>query len=49
MLIKEGKWYAGWKNICLSIVNALCFLIGMMILACGTYVAANLHNLLSLC
>jgi len=37
LLIKEGKWYQGWKNITLSIINAICFLIGIGILGCGTY------------
>ncbi|PBP20209.1 hypothetical protein BUE80_DR009069 [Diplocarpon rosae] len=36
MLIKEGKWYAK-KNIFLSIVNALVFIIGMIVLVAGTY------------
>ncbi|KAF1343783.1 N amino acid transport system protein [Delphinella strobiligena] len=41
MLIKEGKWYEGWKNITLSILNALCFIIGMAVLGCGTYAAVQ--------
>ena len=32
MLLKEGKWYKGWKNITLSIVNAMVFLMGIIIL-----------------
>ncbi|KAK2627094.1 hypothetical protein QTJ16_003060 [Diplocarpon rosae] len=36
MLIKEGKWYAK-QNIFLSIVNALVFVIGMIVLVAGTY------------
>ncbi|KAK5118703.1 hypothetical protein LTR85_007909 [Meristemomyces frigidus] len=40
-LIKEGKWYHGWKNICLSIVNALVFVIGITTLGCGTYAAVQ--------
>jgi hypothetical protein len=36
-LIKEGKWYQGWKNISLSVLNAIIFAIGMIILGCGTY------------
>jgi len=40
-LIKEGKWYKGWKNICLSIINALCFIIGIIILGCGAYAAVQ--------
>jgi len=37
MLIKEGKWNAGWHNISLSILNGLCFVIGIAVLGCGTY------------
>jgi hypothetical protein len=40
-LVKEGKWYKGWKNITLSIVNALVFCIGLMVLACGTYASVQ--------
>lgn len=40
-LIKEGKWYHGWKNICLSLVNALVFAIGITTFGCGTYAAVN--------
>jgi hypothetical protein len=36
-LIKVGKWNAGWKNICLSILNSITFLIGIAVLGCGTY------------
>jgi len=36
-LIKEGKWNATWKNIGLSITNALCLIIGVIVLICGTY------------
>lgn len=35
-LIKEGKWYEK-KNLFLSIVNALVFCIGMIVLVAGTY------------
>jgi len=38
MLIKKGKWYSK-KNIFLSIVNAIVFLIGMIVLVAGTYSA----------
>lgn len=31
MLIKEGKWNAGWKNISLSMLNGLCFIVGVSI------------------
>ena len=37
-LIKKGKWYAK-KNIFLSIVNAIIFVIGMVVLVAGTYSA----------
>lgn len=37
MLIKEGKWYKGWRNITFSILNGACFIIGLAILGCGTY------------
>ncbi|KAL8770760.1 MAG: hypothetical protein Q9209_003627 [Squamulea sp. 1 TL-2023] len=40
-LIKEGKWNANAKNIGLSIVNALVFLIGVVILACGSYASVE--------
>lgn len=41
MLIKEGKWYAGWRNIVLSIMNAFCFLIGIAVLGIGTYASVQ--------
>lgn len=41
MLIKEGKWYDGWRNISLSILNAICFIIGLAVLGCGTYAAVQ--------
>jgi len=37
MLIKEGKWNKDWKNITLSIVNGIIFVMGIAILGCGTY------------
>ena len=40
-LVKEGKWNATRKNIALSVVNALIFLIGMCILVCGTYASVE--------
>ncbi|KAJ4359834.1 uncharacterized protein N0V89_000390 [Didymosphaeria variabile] len=40
-LIKEGKWYQGWKNISLSILNACVFVIGIAILGCGTYASVQ--------
>lgn len=36
-LIKEGKWYEGWRNISLSILNGIVFVFGIAILVCGTY------------
>jgi hypothetical protein len=44
-LVKEGKWYKGWKNICLSITNVAIFVIGMAILGCGTY--ASIQDILN--
>lgn len=35
-LIKEGKWYEK-KNLLLAVVNAVVFVIGIIILGCGTY------------
>ncbi|KAF2449515.1 hypothetical protein P171DRAFT_194710 [Karstenula rhodostoma CBS 690.94] len=40
-LIKEGKWNQGWKNISLSILNACIFIIGIIILGCGTYASVQ--------
>ena len=31
-LIKEGKWYHGWTNISLSIVNGLILIVGVLVL-----------------
>ncbi|GAB1319573.1 Amino acid transporter transmembrane domain-containing protein [Madurella fahalii] len=36
MLIKEGKWYER-KNLVLAGANALCFVIGIVVLGVGTY------------
>lgn len=44
-IVKEGKWNANTKNICLSVVNAIVFLIGMVILVGGTY--ASVEDILS--
>ncbi len=41
LLIKEGKWYQGWHNITLSIVNALVFAIGILTLGAGTYASVQ--------
>ncbi len=40
-LIKEGKWYVGWKNVCLSVLNGLVFCIGLITLGCGTYASVE--------
>lgn len=40
-LVKEGSWYKGWRNICLSIINAIIFVLGMTILGCGTYASVQ--------
>lgn len=40
-LIKEGKWYEGRKNICLSLLNGLCLVVGVAVLGCGTYAAVQ--------
>lgn len=40
-LVKEGKWHEGRKNICLSIVNAIVFCIGLAVLGCGTYASVQ--------
>jgi hypothetical protein len=40
-LLKEGKWNRGWRNITLSIVNAFVFILGMVILGCGTYASVQ--------
>ncbi|GAM90078.1 hypothetical protein ANO11243_081180 [Dothideomycetidae sp. 11243] len=41
MLIKEGEWNSGWKNITLSILNTVCLLIGIGVLGCGTYASVK--------
>ncbi|CAF9922480.1 MAG: hypothetical protein GOMPHAMPRED_002572 [Gomphillus americanus] len=40
-LVKQGKWYEGWHNIALSMMNTLVFLIGMAVLGCGTYASVQ--------
>jgi hypothetical protein len=40
-LIKVGKWNDGWRNICLSILNSCTFLIGILVLGCGTYASVQ--------
>lgn len=41
LLIKEGPWYRGWHNICLSIVNGLAFVVGIGVLGMGTYASVQ--------
>ena len=41
LLIKQGKWYEGRKNIALSILNGLCLAIGVAVLGCGTYASVQ--------
>ncbi|GAB7358072.1 hypothetical protein MBLNU230_g0234t1 [Neophaeotheca triangularis] len=41
MLIKEGKWNDGWKNITLSVLNAVIFCMGLAILGLGTYASVQ--------
>ncbi|KAB8349557.1 hypothetical protein FH972_023581 [Carpinus fangiana] len=41
MLIKEGKWNSGWKNISLSVLNAIVLIIGLTTLGCGTYASVQ--------
>ena len=36
MFIMEGKWYER-KNWALSVANILCFIVGVVVLAVGTY------------
>jgi len=40
-LIKEGPWYRGWKNLTLSAMNALAFIIGVVTLGAGTYASVQ--------
>lgn len=41
VLIREGPWYKGTKNICLSIINGIIFVMGLAILGCGAYASAK--------
>ena len=41
LLIKEGKWNATRWNTILSIVNGAVFILGMVILVCGTYASVK--------
>ncbi|KAH7093372.1 transmembrane amino acid transporter protein-domain-containing protein [Paraphoma chrysanthemicola] len=40
-LVKEGKWNANAKNIILSILNAVVFVIGLVVLGAGTYASVE--------
>ncbi|KAK0636691.1 transmembrane amino acid transporter protein-domain-containing protein [Bombardia bombarda] len=40
MFIKQGKWHQG-KNLWLSLLNGLCFIIGLIVLGVGTYAAVD--------
>jgi amino acid permease len=40
-LVKVGKWNANAKNITLSILNAVIFLIGIIVLGAGTYASVE--------
>ena len=37
VLKKNGEWYKSWRNKCISIICAVIFLIGIVILVVGTY------------
>lgn len=39
-LLRKGKWYSK-ENLPNSIMNALCFSIGIVVLVCGTYASVN--------
>ncbi|KAG5987064.1 hypothetical protein E4U43_005250, partial [Claviceps pusilla] len=39
-LLRKGKWYAK-ENLLNSIMNAFCFLIGIVVLVCGTYASID--------
>ncbi|SNX81357.1 probable neutral amino acid permease [Melanopsichium pennsylvanicum] len=41
LLIKEGKWNATRWNTILSVVNAAVFVLGLLILGCGTYASVK--------
>lgn len=41
LLIKEGKWNATRWNTILSVVNAIVFVLGLLILVCGTYASVQ--------
>ncbi|KAI4955024.1 hypothetical protein J4E86_006336 [Alternaria arbusti] len=40
-LVKEGKWNANAKNISLSILNSIVFVIGLVVLGAGTYASVE--------
>ncbi|KZZ92835.1 Amino acid transporter, transmembrane [Moelleriella libera RCEF 2490] len=39
-LLKQGKWYSK-ENLPWAIMNAFCFLIGIVVLVCGTYASVD--------
>lgn len=39
-LLRKGKWYAK-ENLLSSIMNGLCFVIGIVVLVCGTYASID--------
>lgn len=41
ILIREGGYFQGWKNTCLTLLNGLCILVGLICLGCGTYGAVQ--------
>lgn len=41
LLVKEGSWRASWRNIGLSLLNGLCFLVGLVVLGAGTYASVQ--------
>jgi hypothetical protein len=40
-LVKVGKWNANAKNISLSVLNAIVFVIGLVVLGAGTYASVE--------
>lgn len=41
LLIKEGKWNKNRWNTILSVVNAAVFVLGLLVLVCGTYASVK--------
>ena len=40
-LLREGRWYDGWKNICLSILNGIILWMGLFVLVAGAYASVQ--------